>query len=202
VFRVLKAATAIAVVAASIGIFSGRAYAHESRMVGPYRFVVGFLSEPAFAGTTNGLDLTVTDTRNTPATPVEGLEKTLTATVSAGGVAPLSIEIKTRFGQPGKYAAYFMPTQAGQYVYSIKGKVAAQDVNEKFESGPGRFNDVESTTPLQYPVKVPGGADLATRLDSIQSTAEQTRLIALAALIVGIAAIGWGVLMRPKGITK
>lgn len=189
-FRFLNAATSMVVVVASLLFFSGHAYAHESRMVGPYRFVVGFLTEPAFAGAANGLDLRITDTRNNPATPVEGLEKTLTATVTSGGVAPLAIEIKTRFGQPGAYAAHFVPTASGQYVYNIKGKIGTQDVNEKFESGPGRFGDVESTSALQYPVKVPVGDELSTKLDALQSTADQTRLFAIAAFVLAIVALG------------
>jgi len=48
--RIRAIATAAAVVVASFGILSTRAAAHETRMVGPYTFVVGWVSEPAVAG--------------------------------------------------------------------------------------------------------------------------------------------------------
>lgn len=196
--RLLSIIAAVGVVAASLAITSGNAWAHERRTVGPYQLVVGFINEPAFAGAPNSLDLRISDTRTNPATPVEGLEKTLTATVTAGGLTPLPIEIKTRFNQPGAYAGYFVPTTPGQYVFTIKGKIGTTDVNEKFESGPGRFNDVEAVTAIQYPVKVPEGSDLVARLDAIQSTADRTQWIAIAALALGVIAIGAAVLGRRR----
>ena len=187
--RVISAAAALAVIVSSFAIFSGPAYAHERRNVGPYQFVVGFLSEPAFAGAVNGIDLTVTDTRSNNK-PVEGVEKTLSATVTAGGLTtPLNVTLATRFGMPGKYAAYFMPTKEGAYSFTFKGKVETMDVNEKFESGPGRFNDVESTTALQYPTKVPTGAELAGRLDQLQTL-----------VIVGIVVGGLALLASAAGL--
>jgi hypothetical protein len=166
--RAISALAALAVIAASLGIWSNSAYAHERRNVGPYQFVVGFVTEPAFAGAVNGIDLRISDTR-TDNKAGEGVEKTLTVTITSGGLAPLSVPLATRFGQPGAYAAYFMPTKEGTYIFTFKGKVESTDVNEKFESGPGRFNDVESTTALQYPTKVPTGAELAARLDQLQT---------------------------------
>src|SRR5919201_3259806 len=103
VFRVLKIAMATFIVVASIGIFSGRAFAHERRMVGPCQFIVGWLTEPAYVGQLNSLDLRITDTRQNPAAPVSGLEKTLTADLAAGGLAPFKLEVTARFGTAGDY---------------------------------------------------------------------------------------------------
>jgi len=189
VSRVISAAAALAVLVSSLAIFSGPADAHERRNVGPYQFVVGFLSEPAFAGAVNGIDLTITDTRSNNK-PVEGVEKTLSAAITSGGLTmPLSVPLATRFGMPGKYAAYFMPTKDGAYSFTFKGKVEDQDVNEKFESGPGRFNDVESTAALQYPTKVPAGAELAGKLDQLQTL-----------VIVGIVVGGLALLASAAGL--
>lgn len=194
--RVLRAMAATAVVVASLVLSGGTAAAHERRTVGPYQFVVGFLDEPAFAGTINGIDLTITDTRANNKN-VEGVEKTLTVDVFSGGlVTPLSLPLRARFGLPGKYAADFVPTKSGAYAFVFKGKVESLDVNEKFESGPGRFNDVESTTPVQYPDKVPSGSDLTRQLADLQATADQVRIIAIGALLLGAAAIGLGLWRR------
>jgi hypothetical protein len=189
--RAMGALAVVAVVVASLAIFSGPAYAHERRTVGPYQFVVGFLNEPAFGSSMNGIDLTVTDTRANNK-PVEGVEKTLKATVAAGGLAPLDVTLATRFGMPGHYAGYFMPTKEGTYTFTFNGKVEDTAVNEKFESGPGRFGDVESTTALQYPTKVPTGAELAGKLDQLQT-------LVIASIVVGVLALlasGAGLVMR------
>jgi hypothetical protein len=181
-------AAALAVIVSSFAIFSVPADAHERRNVGPYQFVVGFLNEPAFAGTANGIDLRISDTRaNNKA--VEGVEKTLSVQIQSGGLMPLSVPLAARFGQPGAYAAYFVPTNGGAYSFAFKGKVEDTDINEKFESGPGRFNDVESTTSLQYPTKVPTGAELTARLDQLQTL-----------VIVGIVIGGLALLVSAGGL--
>jgi hypothetical protein len=143
----------------------------------------------------NSLDLRVTDTRVTPAKAVEGLEKTLTVELRTGGLAPLALTLTARFGAPGAYNGYVMPTATGTYIFTIKGKIESLDVNERFESGPGRFGDIESTDALQYPNKVPVADDLSKRLSDLQGAVDQTRIFALAALVVGIVAIGGAAVM-------
>jgi len=193
--RLISFVAATLVVATSFIAFAGTAAAHERRTVGPYQLVVGWLNEPAHVGFMNSLDLRVTDTRVTPAKAVEGLEKTLTVELRTGGLAPLPLTVTARFGAPGAYNGYVMPTATGTYIFTIKGKIESLDVNETFESGPGRFGDVESTDALQYPNKVPMAADLGKRLSDLQGAVDQTRIFALAALVVGIVALGGAAMM-------
>lgn len=181
---------ACAVAMLSFAVAAGPAEAHERRNVGPYQFVVGWLGEPAFIGTTNAVSLAVTDTRTTPPKNVEGLEKTLTVDVFQGGsTTAFSPAFRTRFGVPGSYAADIVPTREGSYRFVIKGKIESLDVNEVFETGPGRFDEIRPVTALQYPDKVPTGAELSRTLTDIRSTAEQLRLIAIAALVLGAIAV-------------
>jgi hypothetical protein len=187
--RLISLVAATLVVVSSFAIYGGTAAAHERRMVGPYQFVVGWLNEPAYVGLMNSLDLRVTDTRLTPAAAVEGLEKTLTVGVQAGGLAPLPLTVTARFGTPGAYNGYVMPTLTGTYIFTIKGKIDTLDVNEKFESGPGRFGDIESTTALQYPNKVPAADELTKRLGDLQSGIDQTRLLSAAAVLIAVVAL-------------
>ena len=187
-FRAFNAVTAIVVVIASLLIFSGHAYAHERRMVGPYQLVVGWLNEPAYLGQLNSLDLRITDTRNTQ--PVAGLEKTLTADVAAGGLAPYTLTVSARFGAAGAYNGWIMPTAAGTYMFHIKGKIETLDVDEKFTSGPGTFGDIEDATAVQYPAKVPVADALSKKLDAIQSGVDQARLLAIVALVLGLVGVG------------
>ncbi len=187
-YRAISVAAAAMVVVASLLVFSGPAYAHERRTVGPYQFVVGWLNEPAYLGQLNSLDFRVTDTRTNQ--PVSGLEKTVTADVAAGGLAPFPLTIAARFGTPGAYNGWVMPTVTGTYIFHIKGKAGSTDFDEKFTSGPGTFGDIQDTATLQYPAKVPVGDELGKKLDAIQSGVDQTRLIAIGALVVGVIALG------------
>jgi hypothetical protein len=168
------------------------ASAHERRdlLNGRYQAVVGFLNEPAYDGQLNGLSLAVTDkTQKTPDgkdKPVEGLEKTLKAQVLAQGKT-MDLTLRSRFGMPGNYAAYFEPTVAGQYIFRVYGQIEGQQIDERFESGPGRFNDVESLAPLQFPAKVgTAPADLQAQLDSAQSRANTALTVGIAGIVLGV----------------
>jgi hypothetical protein len=161
--RVLSIAAAIAVAAASLGIFASPAAAHESRTVGPYTFVVGWITEPAIVAQPNGLDVTVTETAS--GKPVEGLEKTLKAEVITGGAANRkSLDLAPDRDMPGHYTSDLVPTRIGDYTFRISGTAGTTKIDEKFESGPNRFDAVTDGSDLQFPDKVPATADLAKQL--------------------------------------
>ncbi|HUG56261.1 MAG TPA: hypothetical protein VMJ92_04210 [Candidatus Limnocylindrales bacterium] len=188
--RLVAVAAALAVACGSVLATAAPALAHERREVGPYAFVVGFLSEPAFAGVLNGVSLSVTDARADPPAPVEGLEETLEVEVfHAGRSEGLPLEFRARFGQRGQYAADFVPTREGIYIFHIIGAIGEMSIDERFESGPGRFDEARGLGALQYPDQVPVGADLSSSLDEVRSIGEQTRLLALGALLLGGAAL-------------
>ncbi len=166
--RVLAAMATFTIVVSSFAFASNVALGHERRIVGPYTFVVGWIDEPAYVNFMNSLDLTVTETSGGKA--VEGLDKTLKADITFGGSATAQpLTLAARFGQPGKYSGFVLPTRVGEYIFRIVGTVGTTTVDEKFESGPGRFGSIESTDPLQYPAKVVSNTDLAARLDQLQT---------------------------------
>ena len=184
--RIGAIATAIAVVVASFGILSTRAAAHETRMVGPYTFVVGWVSEPAVAGQSNGLDLTVTETAGGKA--VEGLEKTLTAQVITGGGAKTrTLELAPDGDQPGHYTSGFVPTRVGDYTFHLSGMAGTTKIDEKFESGPNRFDAVTDIVGLEFPDQVPSTGDLAQQLSDANTKLTIAIAIAALALVVSIA---------------
>jgi hypothetical protein len=191
--RLLATLAAVAVVGSSFAINTNVALGHERRAVGPYTFVVGWITEPSYVNLLNSLDLTVTETNGGNA--VEGLEKTLKADLTFGGSTTAQpLTLAARFGLPGKYSGYVMPTKVGDYTFHITGTVGTMNVDEKFESGPGRFGSIESTDPLQYPAKVVSNADLAARLDSIQT------LVIAGVVIAGVALLlsAGGLVMRRR----
>ena len=188
--RAVSIVASFLIAVSTLVALSQPAAAHERRTIGPYQVVVGWIDEPAFVGQVNAVDFRVTDTRTNPAKNVEGLEKTLNVEVLSGGATTgFKAAFRTRFGLPGQYAADIVPTREGSYKFKITGKIETTDVNETFESGPGRFDEIRPLTALQYPETVPTGGDLSKRLADIQSSADQTRLAALGALALGIASI-------------
>ncbi len=173
------------------------ASAHERRDLvgGKYQAVVGFLTEPAYDNQVNGLDLTITSKTEkladgTTAKPIEGLEKTLKAQVLAGGKT-LDLTVQSRFGLPGKYAAYFQPTVAGQYIFRVYGDINGEKIDERFESGPGRFSDVQSLAPLQFPAAVAQvPSDLQARLAAADSAASSARIFGIVGIVIGLLGLG------------
>jgi hypothetical protein len=193
--RLLAMLATLAVVASSFAISSNTALGHERRSVGPYTFVVGWINEPSYVNLLNSLDLTVTETNSGKA--VEGLDKTVKADVTYGGLTtPQPLTIAARFGQPGKYTGYVMPTKVGEYTFHITGTIGTMNVDEKFQSGPGRFGSIEPTDPLQYPSKIVSNADLAARLDQLQTLVIAGIVVGVLALLVSIGSLA----MRPRGV--
>lgn len=177
-------------------LFTQAALAHERRAIGKYQFVVGFLNEPAYLNQPNSIDLRVTNTETTK--PVEGLEKTVKAEVIVGGKT-MPLVLTARFGQPGAYIGNLVPTQPGTYIFHLTGNVEGITLDEKFESGPGRFGDVEETTALQFPVKISAPQDMSAQLQNAQSSAANAQMLALVGIGFGVLGlIVGGLALRRK----
>jgi len=194
---------AVALAAALLGALPGLALAHERRQIGPYTFVVGFLNEPAIQGQPNGLDLTITDAQGNP---VEGAEKTLKVAIAYGEGTPRELPLRARFGLKGKYTADVIPTRAGSYSFIFSGSINGQPISARFESGPGRFNDVVSPAELEFPEAVPAPADLAGQVAAARAAAESARqqalLLGLGGIALGLVGVivgGAALLTRSRG---
>lgn len=186
--RILALPVGGALLAVSL-LLPAMASAHEQRDVGNYHFVVGFLNEPSLVDQLNGIDLTVTTTADKK--PVEGLDKTLKAEVIVGGNAKsMPIPLQSRFGMPGHYAGYFMPTATGSYIFHFTGTIDGDPVDQRFESGPGRFDDVQPLAALQFPEKLPDPATEQAQLASAQAAANQGRWLGIAGVVVGAMGLG------------
>ncbi|MFW6070708.1 MAG: hypothetical protein ACOC9X_06625 [bacterium] len=180
------------------------AHAHESRMVGPYEFVVGFADEPAFEGQANGVQLRVSRAEGEEAEPVEGLEQTLQVEVThvESGVSEV-MDLRAVFGDAGHYTNDWIPSAPGQYRFRFFGDVEDLAVDEVFESGPDTFSSVEPAGDLYFPEPVPAARELEGGVRGAQSAADEAlgtaldlqaqlstlRTLALAAIGLAIAAI-------------
>jgi hypothetical protein len=180
--------------AGALILTTANAIAHERREVGEYTFVVGFLNEPALLNEPNSLDLRISKTADQ--SPVEGLEETLKASVSAQG-KDLDLEVKRRFGTPGAYNAYFMPTAEGEYSFHITGTIEGKDVDEVFTSGPDTFSSVEAPNgfPVAYSDSTTGLSSLQERvvtLETDDSGSDSGTTLGIIGIVLGALGLGAG----------
>jgi hypothetical protein len=165
-----------------LGLTTRPVLAHERREVGTYQLVVGFLTEPAFEGLKNGVDLRVL-ARETQQ-PVEGLERTLQVelTYVPSGAARV-LRLRTIYREPGHYTADLIPTVPGHYRFRFFGSLGETAVNETFESraGGGQFDDVDASADLQFPERLPAPREMQSAIRGTQQTAQQAQDAALAA---------------------
>ncbi len=187
--------TAFALLAASFGLGSvnpGVALAHERRTVGKYQLVVGFQKEPAIQGEPNGASLRVT-VPDEGGRPVEGLVDTVTFRVAYGGGQPKAFPLRAVRNDPGAYHADFIPTRAGTYIFTFSGNIEGTALDERFESGPGRFDDVDAAETVQFPEPIPLGNDVARIARSATQRAEEAEAAAATARTFGMAGVGVGI---------
>jgi hypothetical protein len=210
--RLLRVAVLLGTAVVLAALFAAPASAHAEKKAGNYTFVVGFGTEPAYAGAPNSLQVIISR-GGKPATDLAGQLDKLKAHLYYGGKVdpkaemvelPLEPYFGEGWGEPGDYRSFFVPTQAGGYTVHLNGTLGAQKIDLAIPSGPETFGDVNDPAKAAFPaVKDPTTAQLAERLDreatrltgtmaaaaaaqrSAQETADQARLLALGGLIVG-----------------
>jgi hypothetical protein len=175
------------------------ASAHERRVVGKYALVVGFNNEPTYQGERNGAQITLT-VPSEENRPVEGLAETLHVTVAVGSGQSKEFKLHSVFGRQGQYVADFIPTRAGTYIFHFTGTIEGNQIDEHFESGPGRFDDVQGIDQIQFPDVIPLSNDVARAARSAedsaayaQATAENVKGMTIASLGVGTLGLVFGI---------
>jgi len=179
------------------------ALGHEQRQVGAYTLEVGWRDEPALEGMLNAVQVEVRETATGHG--VEGSEKTLRVLVSfGGGIQTFEPVIEPVFGQAGTYTGAIIPTRSGDYLFRVAGKINQQNVDERFESGPGRFDVVRSPSTLQFPDQAGTAGALGREQRATREIAEQTRLVALGGLTLSVVAVSLALLAlrRRSGLRR
>lgn len=191
---------------------AGSVAAHETREVGDYEFVVGFMNEPAYVNELNGIDLRIShldgeghdhnghsngeshghddhddseDHHHNGGAPVENAHETLQAAILYGEEVK-EVELRPVWGNPGVYTADVVPTSTGTYSFRFVGEINGQEVDETFRGGPNTFSEVEDRSELEFP------ADPATPADDD----DQMMAIGIAGVVAGLlgmvaGAAGW-----------
>jgi hypothetical protein len=166
VFGLLAAPLALAPLAA----------AHDHTDVGDYHVTLGWHVEPTFVGQPNAVEVTIQDHHDQPVTDLDSGDLKVVISTADQQTAELPLEpafdLEEGFGTPGQYTADILPTTTGDYTFHITGDIHAQPVDLKVSSGDETFEPVTSSSDVEFPVKVPTLADVATRLDRIDGRIE------------------------------
>jgi len=158
------------------------ASAHERREVGTYKFVVGFLNEPAFQEEQNGLSVRITDKASE--NPVENVQDTLKAQVIFGD-QQREVTLRPVWNDPGHYKSDFYPTAAGAYTFRFFGEIEGTAIDEAFTSSPDGFDEVKAPVDVQFPVQVPVVGSLNSELVAARNAARTATLLGGAGLAIG-----------------
>lgn len=178
------------------------ASAHERRAIanGKYDVVVGWDVEPAYANAKNGAGIRISKAGTNPAEPVTGAEKTLRVEMRQGA-STRTFALRAVFGQPGYYVADVLPTRDGDYQWTFTGSIGTDQVNEKFDTADGKFDAIQASTALEFPIAQPDADQLNADVQSARAAASQAQLTATIGIVAGVlglivAALVW--LTRPR----
>jgi hypothetical protein len=188
------------------------ASAHGEHKVANYTFVVGFGTEPGYAGAANSVQLIISN-NGKPVTDAKGLK----VAVSTGDAEPMKeMAMEPYFGEgwgeQGDYRAFFIPTAPGAYTFHVTGTLGGKKVDQSYTSGKDGFDEITDPAEVQYPVVEPTGSQVTSKLDretarlnaalaaeqqAAEDEAADARQLATIGLVVGalglLAAIGVGV---------
>ena len=114
-------------------------------------------------------------------TGVTGLEHTVQVEVThvPTGASRL-MSFNPIAGEPGKYKADFIPTASGQYVFHFFGAIEGMLLDERFESGVGRFDDVQPANAIQFPESAASTRELESAVRGALESAQEAQGKALA----------------------
>lgn len=129
---------------AAVLCLTSNAFAHQTQVVADrYKVIFGMVTEPAYTLDRNGIDLIV---RTIDDQAVEGLEKSLTATITAPNGKTRTLKLRGQYKKPGYYTDDLVFTQAGVYKLNITGFIGDKEVNLSFNS-----HEVENFAKLRFP---------------------------------------------------
>lgn len=167
VTRFIRAVTPLALLAGSL-VAVPAASAHTHVQVGGYELSIGWANEPTYVGVPNGVEITVTDLDGQPVTDLGAGDITVIVSTADQATEALPLEpafVVDAFGTPGQYVADLLPTVPGDYTFQFAGSLHEETVDVTVTSGEDTFSPVQSSTEVEFPVKVPTLAEVAERLD-------------------------------------
>jgi hypothetical protein len=154
--------------------------AHDGVSVGEYLVEVGWRVEPALVGQPNGIQVTIREHHDDAPVTDLGAEALTVMVATAGVNSPIlpltpAFDAEEGTGPLGEYGAVLVPTVPGDYTFNIVGAIHGTEVLLSIKSGEDTFNAVESSGELEFPIKQPTLAEVATRLDRIDGRIEEVQ---------------------------
>jgi hypothetical protein len=164
--RIAVAAAAVGLAGLLVPLLAVPAVAHGEHKVANYTFVVGFGTEPAYAGAPNSVQLILSNNGK----PVTDLKDTLKVAVTTGDAEAKEMALQPNFevgewGEPGDYRAFFIPTTPGAYTFHFTGTIKGKKIDKSYTSVKDGFDEAEDPAEVQYPAVEPTGTQLSGRLD-------------------------------------
>jgi hypothetical protein len=162
--RTRTTALAAALAVLLVPLLAVPASAHGEHKVDKYTFVVGFGTEPGYAGVTNSVQLIISN-NGKPVTDAKGLK----VAVSTGDAEPKQMALEPYFGEgwgeQGDYRAFFIPTAPGAYTFKVTGTLGGKKFDQSYTSGKDGFDEITDPAEVQYPVQEPTGSQVTGKLD-------------------------------------
>jgi hypothetical protein len=182
--HILRLRSTIAAVAVAMVFAASAAGASNRSVVGPYRLTMGWGTEPALAGFPNAVEVAVTDASGAPVTDAEA---SLVVNVEFNGAA-VTLPLRPAGGR-GRYTAAIVPTRPGVYVFRVEGTFRGRPVDAASTCSGAGFSCVTEPEGVEFPVRDPSVAELATRLARELPRVQAADDAALVARDLAIAAI-------------
>ena len=174
--RFVRATVPLALIVGSLAV-APVASAHTHIHVGEYELTIGWGNEPTYVGVPNVVELSIADADGQPVTDLGPGD--ITVVVSTSDQSTAALPLQEQFGTPGRYGADLLPTVAGDYTFAFAGTLREETVDVSVASGEDTFSPVQSSTEVEFPVKVPTLADVATGLDRINGRIEELQASAI-----------------------
>ena len=186
--RFIRAVTPVVILAGSL-VAAPAASAHTHIHVGDFELSIGWANEPTYVGVPNGVEITITDHDGQAVNDLGAGDITVIVSTAdqstealplepAFGVVPGRPQLVS-FGTPGQYVADLLPTVPGDYTFQFAGSLHDETVDVTVTSGEETFSPVQSSSEVEFPVKVPTLAEVAERLDRIDGRIEELQASAI-----------------------
>ena len=168
------------------------ALAHEQRTVGAYQTVVGWANEPVFTGFPNAVQFILFDVSGNPVVDLGPEDLKVEVNYGNEKVGPLPVEPAFRvdsFGEPGDYHADLIPSRPGQYSFHFTGTIKGQAFDGTYTSGEETFDNANSPSTIEFPVKDPSNGELAESIERLDSKVGDSGGDNLGRIGVGLGAL-------------
>jgi hypothetical protein len=165
------------------------ASAHFIFAAGKYRIAIGWQNEPSsgtdtYVGEQNAIQVfidiapagdphgTAVSTLNQDCSHPDFQVTVTVGSTTSSPLCPASVyDADTSRGRLDEYDYALIPTVVGAYTFRIFGTINGTRVDQKITSGPTTFDSVADANAVEFPVAVPGVAQVATKVDTVSQRA-------------------------------